>query len=584
MTEAMTGHRLRNVDGPRSAAHHLLQALCDVGIDYVFANLGTDHAPIIEEMARWRAEGREGPRVLLCPHESTAAHMAMGYAVATGRGQGVLVHVDVGTTNAATAMHNACRSRLPVLLMAGKAPYTSHGELPGTRDNYVHFIQEPQDQGSVVRPYVKWEYTLQSAVHVGEVLRRAHTVMQSGARGPVYLMLPREALTGQADGAELPVFPASKHGEMVPGGLPDAPLRDLARRLLEAERPLIIASYAGHTPGTSEAIERLSELVGAAVVQNAMVSNINHEMPCFAGGLPGERLPDADVGLIVDSDVPWIPSAGRPDPSAFWAHVDVDALKTGSPIWSFPADLRLEGSSAQIVGRLAELVEEMRSADQAERAAARVAELSAAGDKRRASAAEAAADPGAPDALNPHHVLRALGQALRSEDVIFHEAVRNQPVMVRQIPRSLPGTMTRTAGGGLGASGGMALGYKLARPDRLVVQIVGDGAFYYNNPASMLAVSRQYDLPTLTVVLDNAGWSAVKESTLRCYPDGAAKADGDFASDFRSDTDYAAIAAMFGFEGVTLRDPDTVAEQVNRAVDTVRGGKSVVMHVRLPRH
>ncbi|MCO6381519.1 thiamine pyrophosphate-requiring protein [Oceanicola sp. 502str15] len=568
----------------RSAAHHLLQALVDCEVDYIFANLGTDHAPIIEELARWKAEGRTPPKVILCPHENTAMHMALGYAFATGRGQAVLVHVDVGTTNAATGVHNACRSRLPVLLMAGKAPYTSHGELPGTRDNYVHFIQEPQDQGAIVRPYVKWEYTLQSPVHVGEVVRRAHTVMQSGARGPVYLMLPREALMAESDGAALPGFPATKHGALTPGTVPDADLETLADRLLAAERPLIVTSYGGHTPGTSEAIERLSELVGAAVVQNAMVSNVNHEMACFAGGLPGERLPAADVGLIVDSDVPWLPSQGQPDPEAFWAHIDVDALKISSPIWSFPADLRLEGNSARIVTRLAEIIETRRSEAQAAAAGARVEVLREGGAARRASAREAAEDPGQPGALNPHHVLRALGERLHPEDVIFHEAVRNQPVMVRQIPRPVPGTMTRTAGGGLGASGGMALGYKLARPERMLVQIVGDGAFYYNCPASMLAVARQYELPVLTVVLDNAGWSAVKESTLRVYPDGASHASGDFASDFRNDTRFAAMAEMFGFKGLTMDQPESVGATFDEAIATVRGGNSALVHVRLPRH
>ena len=72
--------------------------------------------------------------------------MAAGYAFVTGRGQGVLVHVDVGTANTAKAMHNIFRSRLPVLLMAGKAPYTTGNELVGSRDTYVHFVQEPFDQ------------------------------------------------------------------------------------------------------------------------------------------------------------------------------------------------------------------------------------------------------------------------------------------------------------------------------------------------------------------------------------------------------------------------------------------------------
>lgn len=568
----------------RTAAHYLLQALIDVGIEYLFVNMGTDHAPIIEEMARWRAEGRAVPEVIVCPHENTAAHMAAGYALATGRGQAVLVHVDVGTTNAATAIHNMYRSRLPVLLMAGKAPYTSHGELHGTRDNYVHFIQEPYDQGSLVRPYVKWEYTLQSAAHVGEVVRRAHTIMQSGARGPVYLMLPREALTGTAEPMTLRAFPEAKHGPLRPSGAPAGALAQLAERLLAAEQPLIVTSYGGHTPGTSEAIERLSELIGAAVVENAMVSNVSHEMTCFAGGNPGPYLASADVGLIVDSDVPWIPSQAEPRSDSFWAHIDVDALKTGSPIWSFPADLRLEGHSATILGQLIEEVEARRTQAQKDAAAARVAQLRDAGSKRREAARQAAEDPGLPGALNPRHVLRALGAALKPEDVILHEAVRNQPAMVQQIPRPLAGTMTRTAGGGLGASGGMALGYKLARPEALVVQIVGDGAFYYNCPASMLAVSRQYDLPMLIVILDNAGWSAVKESTLRVYPDGAARKGNAFASEFRNDTDFAAMAAMFGFKGLTLSEPDAVTATVTEAVETARSGTSTILHVRLPRH
>src|SRR5579862_2075015 len=133
-----------------SAAHYLLEGLSEIGIDYLFCNFGTDHAPIIEEMARHRKLGEAMPKVVRCPHENTAAHMAGGYALVTGRGQGVIVHVDVGTANAANAMHNLFRSRLPVLLMAGKAPFTVNDELVGSRDTYVHFIQEPFDQASLV--------------------------------------------------------------------------------------------------------------------------------------------------------------------------------------------------------------------------------------------------------------------------------------------------------------------------------------------------------------------------------------------------------------------------------------------------
>ncbi|MCZ7561356.1 MAG: thiamine pyrophosphate-binding protein [Burkholderiaceae bacterium] len=121
--------------------------MLEQGIEYIFGNLGTDHVPLIEELARWHQEDRASPQVVLCPHENTAVHMAGGYAAATGRGQAVAVHVDVGTANAASAMHNLFRARLPVLLMAGRAPFSSYNELLGGRDTYVHFIQEPFDRG-----------------------------------------------------------------------------------------------------------------------------------------------------------------------------------------------------------------------------------------------------------------------------------------------------------------------------------------------------------------------------------------------------------------------------------------------------
>src|SRR5690349_11911455 len=119
----------------RSTAHFFLEGLNEIGVDYLFCNFGTDHAPLIEEMARWRREGRKFPTTILCPHENTAMHMAAGYAQITGRGQVVMVHVDAGTANCAMGAHNIRRARLPLMLMAGKAPYTVRGELTGARDN-----------------------------------------------------------------------------------------------------------------------------------------------------------------------------------------------------------------------------------------------------------------------------------------------------------------------------------------------------------------------------------------------------------------------------------------------------------------
>ena len=194
--------------------------------------------------------------------------MAAGYAFVTGRGQGVLVHVDVGTANTATAMHNLFRSRLPVLLMAGKAPYTTGNELVGSRDTYVHFVQEPFDQGSLVRPYLKWEWTLPSGVVVKEALRRAHSIMQSEPQGPVYLMMQRETLTQPWSVDDVRRFDAEQHGSTAGGGA-DPELIDAARRPADRGREPDpdhrLCRPQSRAP--SELIAELAEFAGIAVFE-----------------------------------------------------------------------------------------------------------------------------------------------------------------------------------------------------------------------------------------------------------------------------------------------------------------------------
>ena len=251
----------------RSAAYFFLEGLAEVGVEYLFCNFGTDHAPFIEELANRRKLGAPVPNIIRCAHENTAAHMAGGYALVTGRGQGVLVHVDVGTANAANAMHNMLRTRIPVLLMAGKAPFTTANELVGSRDTYVHFIQEPFDQGSLVRPYVKWEWTLPSGIVAKETLRRAHSIMQSEPQGPVYLMMQRETLTQEWNERDVRSYAVEQFGP-VPRSIADPEhVSKLAEKLLTAQSPILITAYGGRNPNTSKAVEALAEFAGISVYE-----------------------------------------------------------------------------------------------------------------------------------------------------------------------------------------------------------------------------------------------------------------------------------------------------------------------------
>jgi acetolactate synthase I/II/III large subunit len=566
-----------------STAYYLLEGLKETGIEYLFCNLGTDHAPIIEEMAHRRQRGEAMPKIVRCPHENTAAHMAAGYALVTGRGQAVLVHVDVGTANAANGMHNMYRSRLPVLLLAGRAPYTTHGELVGSRDTHVHFVQEPFDQGSLVRPYTKWEWTLPSGVVVKEALQRAYSIMQSEPRGPVYLMMQRETLTEHWDVDEVHRYSGDRFGPLAGGGADPALIAALAERLIAAENPILITGYGGTDALTAQKIIEVGEFAGIPVFEANSKNNISYESPCFAGFVPDESVSEADFGMLVDVEVPWFPAEVQPNEKSFWAHIDVDVLKLGSPMWTFPGHLRLQGNSGRILDQLLRELKDKATARFKAAAAARLRRLQTAREERLAHAAKLAADKGKSGAINPHYLMAELGKVLDDEDIVFNEAVTNAPAVLMQIPRRRPNTAFNTNGAGLGWSGGMALGAKLAAPDQLMVQVAGDGSFYFNNPCSVFAVAQQYKVPIFCLVLDNSGWGAVKASTLRVFPEGEANAANEFEAELATKVEFTKVAEAFGAHAEKVSQPADVPAAIARCAKEVRGGRSALLHAHVKR-
>jgi acetolactate synthase-1/2/3 large subunit len=285
----------------------------------------------------------------------------------------------------------------------------------------------------------------------------------------------------------------------------------------------------------------------------------------------------------VDVDVPWFPSDVQPAANSFWAHIDIDILKPASPMWTFPGNLRMQGDSARILAQLLEELKKKATPRFKEAAAARVQKLKAERDARVESTRKLAANKGKPDEINPHYLMAELNKLLDPDDLVFNEAIRNTGAVLMQIDRPKPGTMVRLAGGGLGWSGGMALGAKLAAPDRMAVQVVGDGSFYFGGPCSVFSVAQQYKLPIFVIVLDNTGWSAVKESTLRVFPEGEAKTANEFQSNLLTTADFAKIGEAFGAYGEKLSDPAEVPAALARCVKEVRSGRSAILHARVTR-
>ena len=562
-----------------TTARFFLEGLQETGMRYLFSNLGTDHVTLIDEMARLQAEGQPMPEVVLCPHENVAIHMAGGYAAVTGQGQGVMVHVDAGTANAAMGMHNLMRARLPVLLMAGKSPYALHAEVPGARDNYVHYVQDPFDIASLVRPYVKWEYNLPSGVVAKEVVRRAHSVMHTEPAGPVYLTLPRETLIQPWAHEQVKSYSAERYGAVRMGALPAEATLQIARELMAADNPLVITSYLGRKPEAVHALEALAQLCGIRVVEfSPSWLCISRDSPCFFGFDPTPLLPQTDWGLLLDIDVPWLPHQTRAREDTRWVHIDVDPIKKDFPSWGFASDVRWPADCAQALTDLHKAVVSLADEAFHQRVALRMAAWPAQRKQRLDKVAAAAQDPGQVDALNPAWVCAQIGLQLRPDDVVINEAIRNSPSVLQQIPRTQPLSFLGGAGGGLGYSAGMALGVKLARPNDRVVHIEGDGGFHFSTPTSVYAVAQAQGLPILTVVLDNGGWQAVKEAVLRVHPDGPAAQAGDFQARLTGPKrQFEQVAQAFGAHGERVTRPEDLPAAIGRCLQALDQGRAALL-------
>src|SRR5215831_10557050 len=242
-----------------------LALLAERGIEYLFANAGTDFAPLVEAFAKAARTGIPVPRPVLATHENLALSMAHGYAMVSRRVPAVMVHVSVGTANGVCGALNAARENVPMLFTAGRSPLTEAG-LPGARDVYIHWAQEMFDQAGMVRELVKWDYELRNGQQLETVVDRALTVATSEPKGPIYLSLPREVLAEPLPGFSYDA-PTRRVAATSPG--PDENAIDEAARILgAAENPLIVTASAGRDHAAVAALGELAERFAIPVVQH----------------------------------------------------------------------------------------------------------------------------------------------------------------------------------------------------------------------------------------------------------------------------------------------------------------------------
>ena len=547
-----------------TVADAYMALLADRGIDYWFANAGTDFAPVVETLAKAQVLETKVPTPVTCPHENTAMHMAIGYFLVTGRPQAVMVHVNVGTANGMNGLLNAARGHVPLLFTAGRTPTNEDG-LAGHRSLDIHWTQEMFDQAGMLRESVKWDYELRNGQQLETVVDRALSVAKSEPMGPVYLSLPREVLA-QTMGEFTYTSPSRQHAAApaCPNG--DA-VEEVAALLAGAEHPLIITNSAGRDPNAWRTLGEFAERYAIPVIQyrNRYMS-IASNHPMNLGYELKPLLDTADVILAIDVAVPWLPASDKVRDDAKVIHMGPDPLHGYVPVRGHPCDIALACASVEGLRVLNETLSEYES-----KAKTRI-------EKRRTLLAESwktlreswrkkleSVKNQTP--VHPAWITHCIDK-IKSADTIV---VKESPLMPEFIDFSQPATMFNAgAASGLGHGLGCALGAKLAARDRLVIGTHGDGSYMFGNPISAHYVGAEQELPVLTVIFNNQRWQAVRRATVSMHRDGyAAKSPRQPITFLDSITNYQKAVEVADGYGEKVTDPKDVLPALERGLRAV---------------
>lgn len=547
-----------------SVAEAWLALLAARGVEYLFANAGTDFPSIIEALAKPRSDGAALPAPILAPHENLAVGMAHGFAMVTGRPQAVMVHVNVGMANALCGLLNAAREQIPIFFTAGRTPLYEDG-LPGSRSLYIHWAQEMFDQAGMIREAVKWDYELRDGRQVESVIDRAMSIAMSEPRGPVFVGLPREILAQKLE--TLRFADPARQRATAPTSPDEAAIAAIAAGLMRAKNPLIVAASAGRDQAVPALLGALAERFALPVVEfRPRYMSLADAHPMHAGFEVDPYLDAADAILVLDCDVPWIPKIKQPRPDCAVFHIGADPLFARYPMRSFAADVAVPAPVAAGLRALDAAL--ARQPQDARALGLRRTAIAAANEERRAAAVRAAETQRGDARASAAWMSLCLARALPDDAIVV-----NEYPLLRTVTRfAQPGSYYGTSPvGGLGWGLPAALGAQLAARERIVVATVGDGAYLFANPAACHQLSAACGLPVLTIVFDNAGWHAVHRATQSLYPQGhAMKANRMPLMTFEPAPRYEQLIAACGGWGERVERAADLPAALQRALKVVR--------------
>ncbi|HEX9494885.1 MAG TPA: thiamine pyrophosphate-binding protein [Candidatus Limnocylindria bacterium] len=549
----------------------IVDLLQGFGIEYAALNPGATYRGLHDSIVNY---GGNSPEIVTCTHEEVAVQIAHGYAKVTGKPMAAIVHDVVGLLHCAMAIYYAHVDRVPVLVLGATGPLDRSKRRP-----YIDWIHSALVQGNAVRDYVKWDDQPASIADFGSSFARGFRIATQEPSGPVYLCYDAGL---QEDELEKPVSVAAEIAGARPTAVQADPsaLEHAAHLIAHAERPVIIAEFAGRHPVAFSELRRLAELLGAPVIDGQGRLNLPTRHPLnFTGS--DEPLKDADLVLAVDvGDLSR--QLNRLDRSTHEKErripegctiIDLGLMELRSSKWSEdlgafqPVDLSIVADSALALPALRELVQADASATWPGRRARAEKE----NERLRADVQKKSREHWDDSPIWPARLASEVWDAIKGEDWVFTGAdledwawkLWDIDSPVRWPGRSL-GTATQ-----IGMSIGVALAHR--GDGKLVVGIQPDGDLLFDPGALWTAANLK--LPMLLVMYNNRAYYNDWEHQLRVADKRGTDKEKAYIGMDLSDPapDFAMLAKSFGWysEGPIVQPAD-IGPALKRAIDAIK--------------
>lgn len=540
-----------------------MTGLGSAGIDYLFANAGTDFPPIIEALAS--LDPGSMPIPVTVPHETAAVAMAHGAWLVSGRAQAVMVHVNVGLANSVMGVINAASDNIPMLVMSGRTPITERGRT-GARMTPIQYGQEMFDQTSMVRDVVKYSYEMRYPEQGDQLVHRAMSIALSEPTGPVYLSLPKEPLSEaipEAARISRSPAPASTLAQ------PDAnAIATAAAWLAEARAPVLLVQRGDVAGKLSKAISDLAQAHGIAVHEPFSIRNVMASDDPVLQGYGPAGTKGADLVIVVDSGTPWIEATQAPEDTARVIHIGPDPQFARMPVRGYQTDLAIASDAVAAVQAL------QAASQPGPKAASCLARLAEASAQRRASM-RTTAESGARSPMSSEWISACVSDVMDDRAIVFSELGLQAGCMDLKGPNR---HFNNVHAGGLGWGFPAALGAQLMDRERLVVAAMGDGSYMFSNPVACHQIAEALNLPILILVKNNGIWNAVRRSVVNGYPDGAAARMNEMPlTSLQPLPDFAAIARASRAHAERIEEGADLPDALRRAVNIIRQERRAVL-------